>query len=220
METSEFTEEISYNERSARVLDTPARPSPHGADGGRARMADPQSTWTPRSKMAIRRFPIENAVPWWRIQFWSHVDQAGPIECWPWTGRRNDAGYGVCSVPAFIARRTGQTFPAHRIAYTLAHGEIPDGLPLDHVCRNPRCCNPSHLEPVTHRENTLRGTSPLAANAKKTHCSRGHEFTPENTSIRVQRGSQTRRCLACRAEWNQITNGKRSEALSRARGKR
>lgn len=62
--------------------------------------------------------------------------------------------------------------------------KIPDGLHLDHLCRNPMCINPSHLEPVTQKENTLRGFSVPAINARKTECKRGHPFTPENTIIK------------------------------------
>lgn len=93
----------------------------------------------------------------------------GP-ECWEWLGYRSSEGYGVIT----MARKQRL---AHRLSYEFNIGPIPDGLDLDHLCRNRGCVNPAHLEPVTPRVNNLRGTSPAAANAKKTHCKRGHEFT-------------------------------------------
>jgi hypothetical protein len=103
-------------------------------------------------------------------------------ECWEWTGARERKGYG---------RFRSQ--PAHRWSYELLRGEIPEGLFLDHLCRNRACVNPWHLEPVTNRVNILRGVSFAAINAHKTHCIRGHEFTPENTYM----STKGRNCRAC-----------------------
>ena len=86
--------------------------------------------------------------------------------CWAWTGADRGNGYGKFQV-------AGRPVLAHRFAYEAFVGPIPDGLQLDHLCRNKACVNPSHLEPVTNRENALR--------ARRTHCKSGHEFTPENT---------------------------------------
>lgn len=115
--------------------------------------------------------------------------------CHNWIGARNPAGYGLITVGPRGAKKTLLT---HRIAYQLARGSVPDGLVLDHLCRNRRCCNPDHLEPVTRRENTLRGISPPAWQATQTHCSRGHEFSPENTYLHPW---GKRRCRICARIW-------------------
>jgi len=90
-----------------------------------------------------------------------------------WTGSHHPLGYG------YFHGDNGM-MPAYRWAYEYCMGPIPEGLSLDHLCRNPRCVNPDHLEPVTHRENVLRGNSPMARNARKEVCHRGHRFDYRN----------------------------------------
>ncbi len=107
-------------------------------------------------------------------------------ECWEWAGTRF-RGYGMIGVRGLENRR------AHRVSYETFVGPIPDGLTIDHLCRNRGCVNPAHLEPVTNKVNVLRGVGPTAVNARKTHCCRGHEFTPENTLL----SSGRRYCRAC-----------------------
>lgn len=108
--------------------------------------------------------------------------------CWPWTAGLGRGGYGVFWVPPH--QRC-----AHRLSYELEVGPIPDGLVIDHLCRNRSCINPGHLEPVTHRINLLRGETIQAANARKTHCLRGHPFDEENTD---RQSDGYRRCRACK----------------------
>lgn len=120
-------------------------------------------------------------------RFWEKVDVRGPDECWPWLAAVNRYGYGKFQL-------RGHDRKAHRVAYELVVGFIPDGLTIDHLCRERACCNPSHMEPVTNRENVLRGVGRSAENARKDRCKRGHPFDAANTSIRP---SGSRRCKAC-----------------------
>lgn len=129
------------------------------------------------------------------LLFWVKVGQRG--ECWEWTGSLGNSGYGRYW-------SNGRSRLSHRAAYEELIGPIPDGWQLDHLCRNTRCVNPLHLEPVTPRENTLRGIGPSAINARKTHCRRGHEFSDENTA---SWGVKRRRwCRACAIERNRLRN--------------
>ena len=81
--------------------------------------------------------------------FWPKVDRRADDECWPWLATVNRKGYGQVS-------RDGAIRPAHRVAYELLVGPIPEEMTLDHLCRNTGCVNPTHLEPVSAAENTRR----------------------------------------------------------------
>ena len=116
--------------------------------------------------------------------------------CHLWTGARNSKGYGQTSL-------NGRLVYAHRFAYERAHGPVPKGLELDHLCRQPLCVNPRHLEAVTHSENMLR--IPLGD-----CCRRGHPFDEANT----YRHGRVRECRACKREkqneWNAARRKERS----------
>lgn len=93
--------------------------------------------------------------------------------CWEWKGAINrDTGYGVVG----LGRRSDGTGLVHRVVYELLIGPIPQGLDLDHLCRNRACCNPAHLEPVTRKVNVSRGLRAKGWRDSATHCSRGHAY--------------------------------------------
>lgn len=139
-------------------------------------------------------------------RFLSRVQQRGPDDCWPWTGRTR-RGYGIFNGSrAGLPRNARATHTTHRYAYERLAGPIPDGMVLDHICHNRdescpagvtcrhrRCCNPAHLEPVPLAVNVRRGRS---ANGRKTHCAAGHEFTAATTYWRRRGGRSCRRCQA------------------------
>ena len=108
--------------------------------------------------------------------------------CWLWTGPLYGYGYGSAGV-------NGRTHNAHRAVWETAVGPIEKGLHLDHLCRNPACVNPAHMEVVTARVNAMRSTAPTAVNARKTHCVRGHPLNGENLLVDPKNGK--RRCRAC-----------------------
>lgn len=117
--------------------------------------------------------------------------------CWVWTACLGGGGYGKYWGGATI----GRVMVAHRFAYESLVGPVPDGLQLDHLCRNRACVNPAHLEPVTVRENLLRGVGPSAQAALATHCPDGHPYSGENLylSPRGDRGCKTCRTDQARA---------------------
>lgn len=127
-------------------------------------------------------------------------------KCVIWTKAIQSKGYGVSWDPD---RR--KLVLAHRQAYAQEHGPIPDGMVIDHLCRNPACVNPEHLEAVSQSVNVRRGQagemSALRAQTR-THCPHGHKFTPENT----YHAPDGRRCKECRREASRRCKMKKREA--------
>lgn len=135
-----------------------------------------------------------NATPFEIDELWERVErkvERSPSGCWNYTGTLGSNGYGRYSWAPDL-------WATHRVSYWFHYGDIPDGTEIDHLCRNRACCNPEHLEAVTHAINVYRGESPWGVKKRKTHCVRGHEFTEENT-YRTNRG--TRSCRACKREY-------------------
>jgi len=131
-------------------------------------------------------------------RFWAKVDKNGPVpehrpelgRCWVWTAATHEFGYGVFTDGGFVN--------AHRWAYEHFVSPIPKGLELDHLCRNPPCVRPTHLDPVTSFVNQHRSPVTFASiNSSKAYCPQGHEYTPENTRIMT---SGSRECKECRRE--------------------
>lgn len=131
-------------------------------------------------------------------RFWEKVSGGNVDTCWEWQASANRR-YGQFKAGGTMRK-------AHRIAWTILRGDIPTGLTIDHLCFNTLCQNPWHMEPVTRAENARR----VRANQHKgkTHCNRGHAFTPDNTRMLVR---NRRQCLACE---RLTTNARR--ALARA----
>lgn len=121
-------------------------------------------------------------------RFWSKIKKE---DCWDWQGRRDKDGYAIFSVG-------GKNVRGHRWAYEFLVGAIPEGLMIDHLCRNTGCVNPDHMEPVDNRENQRRGTGVIARNILTTQCPKGHLYDDKNTSVRNGR----RICRACERERN------------------
>jgi len=167
-----------------------------------------------------------NQVAWERnnphANFWVKVDRRGPDECWQWLAYKDDGGYGHFMVTVGTRQRD---VAAHRMAYQLEVGRIPDGLQIDHVCHtndktclggitcpHRGCVNPAHLEPVLPVENIRRapispGQRRAAQQRAKTHCAQGHPYDEANTYVD---SNGYRACRAC-------NNGRKRHRRARAK---
>lgn len=153
--------------------------------------------WCNKHYLRVRKYgdPLFTKMPM-RVdgtpeeRFWGKVDADG--DCWEWMAHKTERGYGTFYAPS------GKMVQAHRYAWELLVGPIPEGMEIDHLCRNHSCVSPPHLEPVPHRENVIRGAASTVQKLRAqriTHCPYGHEYTPENTMIR--KGTGSRYCRAC-----------------------
>lgn len=139
--------------------------------------------------------------------FWAKVQKTS--SCWLWTGKLTRDGYGH-----FVMKLASghKEILAHRVAYVFEKGMVPQGLQLDHLCRNRACVNPAHLEPVTQRENVLRGEGIAAKESRATHCKHGHLFDAANTMMRKSGGRFCRECG--RIRYKAYTTRKRARLLN------
>lgn len=151
-------------------------------------------------------------------RFWSKVDRsAGPDGCWLWTAGLDEAGYGRFNPTSRVKVK------AHRFAYELLVGPIPDGLQLDHVydfgCRHRNCVNPAHLEPVTGRENTRRRRVNQGWPRNPSHCKHGHLFDEVNTGSRREGSRVWRSCRACGRDRQRKYQARKAARVSKAKAK-
>ena len=128
--------------------------------------------------------------------FWGKVEFT--TDCWNWKGATNGIGYGQFGV-------NYKLLLVHRLIYKIYHCEIPEGLTIDHLCRNKLCVNPNHLEVVTNMENNLRGYSLSAQNARKINCIKGHPLNGDN----LYKYKNMRQCKICISEKSKFQNHKK-----------
>jgi hypothetical protein len=174
------------------------------------RPAEVRGACRPHASRLYRRGTLEPSpkrTPMQRIRarIVERPGQSGP-PCWIYTGR-DVTSQGYCRVKV-----DGKRVMVHRWMWEQVYGPIAPGLEIDHLCRVPACCNPEHLEPVTPRENQRRSFSPWGINARKTHCKRGHEFTPENTYLVKGTGRSCKECRRIRQATYQPQRSERQRA--------
>lgn len=124
--------------------------------------------------------------------------------CWEWQGSRSKDGYGQFVLDGRRGHKKIRVSP-YRWIWEFTHNQpMPEGTEPDHTCNNRKCCNPAHIEPVTHSENQKRSYQrgrkrtgrDYTARPRPTHCPRGHEYTPENTMP-----GKALKCRACNRAW-------------------
>jgi hypothetical protein len=137
-------------------------------------------------------------------RIWSRIAET-PDGCWEWQGSRNTLGYGR----VHIKELTGRTMVfAHRLVYEILVHDIPDGLEIDHLCKNKACCNPDHLDPVTCAVNLSRSPTASTLAAQATHCPSGHPYDGENLWV----WNGIRLCRTCKREQWRMWHTRRREA--------
>jgi len=143
-------------------------------------------------------------------RFWSKVkisdtNSHNKIPCWEWTACKNSDGYGKFQINRKLEY-------SHRLSYENKYGKIPQGLVINHLCRNRSCCNPEHLEQVTVKENNQKGLAGFVNGLKqraKKQCPQGHPYSKENTYVNPK---GDRICKICKLiTCNQFARRKRLE---------
>lgn len=142
--------------------------------------------------------------PWNVVFGFRHAVRASG--CWEWTGGyTNPAGYGTITIPGEPQKY------AHRASYEIEVGPIPDGMTVDHICFNPPCIRPSHLQLLSLSANASRhmvSTLPT--------CVRGHVYDADTTYIRSRNGGRQRQCMACQRENQAVYRAKARAARVRS----
>ena len=135
--------------------------------------------------------PEECGLPW---DWCARIVEDEDTGCWLWIGAsQSSRGYGAVSL-------NGRQMNAHRAVWVFINGDLPGSVHVDHLCRVPPCVNPHHMEPVSPRVNTQRGSAAKvhrARHAAKTHCAHGHEYSTDNTRVYTYRGLKFRKCKSC-----------------------
>lgn len=143
-------------------------------------------------------------------RFWGKVAKIDDSDCWEWLGQLNTNGYGVVYLSRIECNEPNRRLKmAHRIAYEFMVGPIPHTLTIDHLCKNTRCVNPRHMEPVTRGENTLRGNTTSAKNKMKVYCPKGHMYSESNTYLHKRKNNTiSRDCKICTDNRQAVYNAK------------
>lgn len=153
---------------------------------------------------APKPLDVDVCVEYYVSKRWSSKVEKSDSGCWAWIGATTRNGYGQVYLKY-------EHILAHRLTWVAHHKrDVPEGLTLDHLCRNRACVNPAHLEPVPFRTNLLRGVSPVAVNARATHCKHGHELSPDNLVERYL--PEKRACKTCRV----ASDRRKSRLLAKA----
>src|SRR3990167_4221276 len=141
---------------------------------------------------------VVNPTPKDILRFFKRISIDSKSGCWNWTGSHDSGGYGHIVY-------NGRIESSHRVIYAWLRGSIPRNKSkntpqLDHLCRNRPCCNPFHLELVSHKINILRGESPSAKHARKKYCKESHLLPDKYTTVN-KNGKRERICLICRKKY-------------------
>lgn len=136
---------------------------------------------------AVRHLKFHSKECWLLSKFGNAYIVDEVTGCWNWQRRLTEKGYASGKRPGIKTQR------AHRAIWIERNGPVPGGMELDHTCKNRRCVNPDHLEPVTHKINMIRSSS-VEASRSATHCRNGHEWTSGNTRVLLRGGRECREC--------------------------